>query len=64
LYCPVAKVEAEHSFEDDERLVGLFVVVPDEIALYLDEFELIVVHFRYVFGLPVLAEERKLARGN
>jgi hypothetical protein len=30
LYCSVAKVEAEHSFEDDGRLVGLFVVVPDE----------------------------------
>jgi hypothetical protein len=43
-----------------KRLVGLFVVVPDDLALYLDEFELIVVHFRYDFGLPVLAEERNL----
>jgi hypothetical protein len=33
-----------------------------KIALYLDEFELIVVHFRYDFGLSVLAEVGKLAR--
>ena len=41
------------------KVVGVFVIVPDEITLQFGELELIVVHFCNDFGLPLLAKQSK-----
>ncbi|AKZ63827.1 hypothetical protein F506_15175 [Herbaspirillum hiltneri N3] len=60
MHCAVAKVDAQRAVEHDEDFVGVGVVVPDELALYLGQLELVVVHFGNDALRPVLAEQRKL----
>src|SRR5262245_42553855 len=56
----IAEVDAERSIQDDEGLVRIFVVVPDEVALQLDDLELIVVHLGDDLRLPLLVEQPEL----
>src|ERR1051326_8354761 len=56
----VAKIDPQLALDDQERLVGLLVIVPDEVALQLDDFELVVVHFGDHLRLPLLVEQREL----
>jgi len=53
----VAEIEAQMAFEDEEGLVGVFVMMPDEVALKFDELELVVVHLGDHFGGPVVVDE-------
>src|SRR5262249_19110858 len=58
----VAKVDAQLAFDNDERLVGVLVVMPDEIAPELDDLELVVVHLRDDLGLPLFAKQCEFLR--
>jgi hypothetical protein len=44
------------ALDDDERLVGIRMPVPNKIALQLHQFELVIVHFGDNFRLPLLVE--------
>jgi hypothetical protein len=56
----VAKIDPQRAVEHDERLVGVVVIVPDEVALQLDDLELIVVHLSNDLRLPLLVEQSEL----
>ena len=56
----IAKIDGEFPFEHNERLVGRFMRVPDEIAFHPHELELDVVHLRNHFRLKMLGEFREL----
>jgi hypothetical protein len=64
LLVPDYRPEAGSSAQDDivvfvhtdEGLIGIPVVMPDEIALQLHDLELIAVHFGDDFRQPLLAE--------
>ena len=56
----VAEVDSQPPLDDNESLVSVPVIVPEEIALQFDDLELIVVHFRDDLRLPLLAEQREL----
>jgi hypothetical protein len=60
LHRAIAKIDAQHPIDNDERLIRILVVMPDKIPLQLDELELVVVHFRDHSGLPLLADQREL----
>src|SRR6185437_11594621 len=57
---PVLEIDPQGPFQYDEGLVRLGVVVPDEIAVDAHELELVVVHLRDDFRLPLLPEEGEL----
>ncbi|KAG1391503.1 hypothetical protein G6F59_014877 [Rhizopus arrhizus] len=57
----VAQFDPQPAADDDERLVGVRMAVPDKIALHLDHLELVVVHLGDDLWLPVLGEQRELA---
>ena len=46
----IVEVNSQLRLHHNERLIGVFVIVPNEVALQLDDFELIVVHFSYDLG--------------
>ena len=56
----VAEIDAQRTLQHDEGLVGLLVIVPDEIALDAHDLELVVVQFRNHARLPLVGEEREL----
>lgn len=56
----VSEVNAELTFENDERLVRVLVIMPDEVAFESCELELVVVHLSHNLWLPLLGKERKL----
>jgi hypothetical protein len=56
----IAKIDPQHAVKDNERLVGLLVIVPDEVALQLHDLELVVVHLGDDLGLPLLLEQCEL----
>src|SRR6185312_14862586 len=58
----VAEIDAQLAVEDDEGLVGVLVVVPDEIAFEPHQLELVVVHLGDDFGRPLLPEEPEFFR--
>src|SRR5262245_35214525 len=53
----VPEVDPQAPLQDNEGLVRVFVIVPDEIALELHDLELIVVHFSDDLRLPLLVEQ-------
>src|SRR5258708_39976729 len=59
VYGAVPEVDAQPAFEDDERLVRVLVVMPDEVAFQPHDLELVVVHLRDDLWLPLLREERE-----
>jgi hypothetical protein len=52
----IAKIDPQNALEDDEGLIGILVIVPDEVTLQSYDFELIVVHFGDHLWLPLLVE--------
>src|SRR5262245_66131844 len=56
----IAKIDPQNALEDDERLIRMLVIVPNEVALQPHELELVVVHFGYDFRLPLLAKATEL----
>ena len=42
---PVTKIHPESSLHDQEQLVLIFMVMPDELALKLDQFDLLTIQF-------------------
>src|ERR1051326_3627275 len=56
----IAKIDPQLALADKERFVGLLVIMPDEVALQLHDFELVVVHFGDDLRLPLLVEQREL----
>jgi hypothetical protein len=52
----VTKIDPQNALDDNERLIRVLVIVPDEIALQPYELELVVVHFGYDLGLPLLVK--------
>src|SRR5208337_1644709 len=53
---PGPEVDSQLTVENEERLIGLRVRVPDEVSFETNDLELIVVHFRNHSGLPRLRE--------
>src|SRR6266850_2179548 len=56
----VAEVKHHLAVEDDENLVGVRVLVPDEVALDPGQLEVVVVHLGDDLGRPLLGELREL----
>jgi methyl coenzyme M reductase subunit C len=56
----VAKIDPQIPFDHDERLVSVFVIIPDEVSLQIHDLELIIVHLGDHFWLPLLVEQTKL----
>ena len=53
----VAKIDAQAAFEDDESLIGVSVAVPEKLPFETRQLELVVVHLRDDFWLPLLGEQ-------
>src|SRR5262249_56285467 len=54
------KIDSQNSLQDDERLVRILVMMPNEVTLQLDDLELVVVHFGYDLRLPFFVEQAEL----
>jgi hypothetical protein len=57
----IAEIDPENTFQHNEGLIRMLVIVPDEVALKLDDLELVVVHFGYDLRLPQLVEQFELS---
>src|SRR5262249_34570832 len=57
---PIAKIDPQSALQDDERLIRMLVIMPNEVALQPHELELVVVHFGYDLRLPLLVEYPEL----
>ena len=53
----ITKIDPQRSFYDNERLVRIVMMMPDEIPLQFHNLELVVVHLRNDFRLPLLLEQ-------
>src|SRR5262249_35465565 len=58
----VAKIDPQIPFDDDERLVSVFVIMPDEVSLQLHHLELVIIHLSDHSWLPLLMEQASLLR--
>src|SRR5262249_9713346 len=56
----IAKIDPQSALEDDERLIRVLVIVPNEVALQPHELELVVVHFGDDLRLPLLVKQPEL----
>src|SRR5690348_14817720 len=56
-HCAVLEVDSQRSLEDDESLVGILMVVPDEVTVDPHDLELVVIHLRDDLGLPLVGEQ-------
>jgi hypothetical protein len=56
----VAKIDPQIAVDHDERLIGIRVVMPNEIALQPHDLELIVVHLGDDLRPPLLVEQPEL----
>src|SRR6516162_8382168 len=57
----IAEIDSQSTLEDDEGLIRILVIVPDEVTLKLHELELVVVHLGDDLRLPMLVEQIELA---
>src|SRR5690242_9753987 len=58
----IAHADLQDALDDDKYFVRIGVAVPDEIALQLDQLELIIVHFGHHTWRPLLRDVRQLFR--
>src|SRR5260370_458945 len=58
----VAKIDPQIAVDYDETFVGIFVIVPNEVALELHDLELVFVHFSDDLRLPLFVEQSKFLR--
>jgi len=56
----VAEPDLHFALDDDERLIGVVVLMPDKVTLELDQLELVVVQLSNHLGRPVFGKEGKL----
>ena len=56
----IPKIDPQITFRHDERLIGIFVVVPNKVTLQLHDLELVVVHFGDDLWLPSVVEQPEL----
>src|SRR5262249_24095425 len=56
----VPKVDPQFPIHDDECLVCVLVVMPEEVSFQLHELELVIVHLGNNFGLPPFIEQSEL----
>ena len=56
-YLAVAEFHFEPSFYDDEKFVLAFVAVPDEIAIYFGQVNMIIIDHGNHFGGPLIVEQ-------
>ena len=54
---PPLRLDPQRSPDNNERLVRIFMMMPDEISLQFHNFELVVVHLRNDLRLPLLLEQ-------
>src|SRR5687767_11077739 len=59
---PVLETDLHLAVQHQEDLVGVFMIMPDELALQFHELELVVVHFRDDPRGPALRESGQLLR--
>ncbi len=59
-YIAISQVNGHFPIQHDEHLIGVFVAMPNELPLKLDEFEMILVHLGDNLRRPVLRELREL----
>jgi hypothetical protein len=57
VHSAVTKIDAQDAVDHDESLIGIFVLVSNEIASQFDDLELVVIHFGDDFWLPLLIEQ-------
>src|SRR5215469_8429848 len=62
MYRAVAKIDTQIPFDHDERLVSVFMIVPDEVTVQLHNLEMVIVHFGDHFRLPLLIEQAEQAK--
>jgi hypothetical protein len=53
----IAQADCQLAFDYHEKLVFGFVIVPDKIALQLDQLDVAVVEFANDLGMPTLLEQ-------
>jgi hypothetical protein len=53
----IAKIDPQITLDHDECLIGVLVVVPNEVALQLDDLELVIIHLGDDFRCPLLSKE-------
>jgi hypothetical protein len=53
----IAKVDPQNALQHDECLIGVLVVVPDEVALQFHDLKLVIIHFSHDLWLPLLVEQ-------
>jgi hypothetical protein len=58
--CSIGEIDAQLAIDYDKRLIRLWVVMPDKIALQFHDLELIVIHLRNNLRRPLFCKERKL----
>jgi hypothetical protein len=56
----IGKLDRQVPFEDEEEVIGVVVLVPDELAFDLDDANIVVVDASDDLRLPVLIEEAQL----
>jgi len=56
----VLELDAQLAVDDQKQLVGVLMPVPDELALDLDELDLVVVDDGHDLGMPVVGEALEL----
>src|ERR1700686_1494056 len=59
-FMPVAEIHAEAAFDYQEHLVFVLMMVKDELAVQLDELDLLSIKFRGDAGLVVFSDVREL----
>src|SRR5271165_5688143 len=51
------KIDSQITFDHDECLIGVLMVVPNEVTLHFHDLELIIIHFGDDLRSPVLLEQ-------
>jgi hypothetical protein len=59
-YGAVAHLNVEHAFQHEEEVVGVVVLVPDELALHLHDHDVMRVELRDGARRPVVGEGGQL----
>jgi len=52
----IAELDGEVALDHDEKLVFIFVLMPDELTLNLGQFDLAVVQIRHDFRIPLIVK--------
>ena len=59
-FLPLPEIHAKSALDDQEHLVGVIVLVPDELARDLDQLDLIAVELADHLGAPMIGEASEL----